>query len=86
MSSYQRETLSVLSPEQCGASSHREQWPHVARMVLGGRSGRSGGGQTVSHQLSCTETLSFSAVTVVYPVPNDQSPPTYQEAVFSVLC
>ena len=48
-SSYQRETLSVLSLEQCGVSSHREQWPHVARMVLGGRSGRSGGGQTVSH-------------------------------------
>ena len=86
MSSYQRETLSVLSLEQCGAPSDREQWPHVARMVLGGRSGRSGGGQTVSHQLSCTETLSVPTVTVVYPVPNNQSPPTHQEAVFPVLC
>ena len=86
MSSYQRETLSVLSLEQCGASPHREQWPPVARMVLGGRSGRSGGGQTVSHQLSCTETLSVCTVIVVYPICNDQSHPTYEEAVFPVLC
>ena len=86
MSSYQRETLSVLSLEQCGVHSHREQWSHVARMVLGRRSGRSGGGQTVSHQLSCTETLSVSTVTAVFPVPTNQSPPTSQEAVFPVLC
>ena len=86
MSSNQMKTLSVLSLEQCGAPSDREQWPHVARMVLGGRSGGSGGGQTVYDQLFCTETLSVSTVTLVYPVPNDQSPPTYQEAVFPVLC
>ena len=64
---------SVLSLEQYGTlvynHLYREHQPHVARMVLGGRLGRSGGEQISSHHHGCIEILSLSALTVVYPAP-----------------
>ena len=84
-------TSSVLSLEQYGTlvlnnHMYRDHQPHVARMVLGGRSGRSGGELISSHHHCCIETLFHSVLNLVHPAPTDLSTPTLHLAVFPVLC
>ena len=90
--SYLWGTSSVLSLEQYGTVRvlnkhlYRDHQPHVARMVLGGRSSRSGVELISSHHHCCIETLFHSVLNLVHSAPTDQSHPTLHLAVFPVLC
>ena len=83
-------TSSVLSLEQYGTlvlNNHlyREHQPHVARMVLGRRSGRSGGELISSHHYCCIETIFHSVLNLVHSA-TSQIYSTLHLAVFPVLC